>query len=657
MGKVSAAIGRWEAALALDDGNATALSYVEYIKKNRIRIAVHLGRSPLGDDEPIDIPQGWPEPPGGLCDPVPPEDADEEPPDTKTDVDVESAKEESPAHQRPATKSSGLLPYAEVEVTGASQPRLSDVVAKGKREPPPPAAPETAKKAPPAPRPAPQDTPEEEPPHPSDQVRAPSEDDYLAMEIVLEDDEPPADPLTLPPPPESPAAPEMIIEAPKEDADEDEPQDYLYDRASSEQLESLSLDRLAGKGETSGSQPTATPAGTGDDVEGPEPEEASDDAPTRARKHTPSDTDLPAAEPDGPAADEGAPALPQTPLVATTFDEVDTSPRSDPRPFSHPPPAGMGGPSPYTTLAGLGPRVLFAEFGDKDLQGAAPPLNFEPAAGQDPAPPGPTSPKRDDYERESGSFSEDAPTRARDTEAPPTGLRMDGPPDFDREEGSFSDDIPTQARPSTVREGPGVVTEPRDFAREGSFSDDIPTTARPVRGDGEAGIRAMPLDQDFRREGSFSDDLATLERENERKEERLSVEMEALLHPEQGLTLARQLFDSGEHARSLHLAEQLQERYPTLSGISQLIEENHSALEGSLLETLGDLASIPVPKTSDLGLDNTELDPRAAFLFSRIDGTLSLQDIIDISGMSLFESARILLRLRELGLLDFEPPR
>lgn len=471
-GKVNAALGSWEAALALDDGHATALSYVEYIKKNRIRIAVHLGRSPLGDGEPIDIPEGWPEPPAGLCDPVPPDGENEEPADTDADANadagIDAEKEERPAHLRPVTNSSELLPYAEIELTGASRPRLSNVLAKGKQQPPSPASPRGAAKAPPAPRPPAQATPDEEKPRHHTQARSPTQDDYLAMEIIVEDDEPPADPRTLPPPPEALTAPEMIIEAPKQDAD------------------------------------------------------------------------LPAVEPGGPDADDRAPVLPQAPLVATTFDEVTTSPRSDPQSFSHSPPAGLSDLSPYTTLAGLGPRVLFAEFGDRDLQRGTPPLDFDPPAGEDPAPQSPTSQTRDDYKREPGSFSE---------------------------------------------------------------------------------------------------------------------EMEALLHPDQGLALARQLLNAGEHARSLQLAEQLQERYPTLNGISYLLEENRNALEGSLLARLGDLESIPVPKTADLGLDNQELDPRTAFLFSRIDGTLSLQDIIDISGMSQFESVRILLRLQELGLLDFEPPR
>ena len=134
-------------------------------------------------------------------------------------------------------------------------------------------------------------------------------------------------------------------------------------------------------------------------------------------------------------------------------------------------------------------------------------------------------------------------------------------------------------------------------------------------------------------------------------------ELESLMDPEHGLARARKLHQDGEHAKSLKLAEELQERYPSLRGLSELLEDNRSALEDSLLAQLGDLDSILVPRTEDISFDIQGLDPRAAFLFSRIDGMLSVQDIMDISGMSTFESARTLLRLRELGLLDIDPPR
>jgi len=682
-GKVSAAITRWEEVLTLDEGHDAARSYIDYIKKNRIRIAVQLGRTPPVANEPIQIPDGWPEPPAGLCD-VLGED-EEEPEAGASDSDAGA----TPVQPRPAAKSSGHLPYAEVELTGASRPRLSDVLAKGRKKPPP--SPSSTKSAPPAPRPLAPETQSTEEPQRSTPTRSPTGDDYLTMEIVVEDDDAPADPRVLPPPPGALAAPEMIIEAPKQESERDEPQDYLYDRASSEQLESLSLERLAGTSDSNPSLPPPPPP-SGKSPAAVDPRDAADDAPTQARPHSPSSPNISIGEPGEPLGEKPKADLSLTPRVATTFDEVATNPRSDAEALSQNKPGGVAEPSPYTTLAGLGPRVLFSDTGDGDQQGVEPGLDLAPPVGADPLPGSPTSQPPDDFKRERGSFSEDAPTRALDTKAAPRGLHMEEPQEFDRQEGSFEDDIPTQARlassspsnppespdgaqgdfareqgsfsddlptrarPSTVETGSGVIAEPRDFTREGSFSDDIPTTARPMPGRGESTFRSMPV-TDFSREGSFSDDQATLERSGQRKEERLTEELEALLHPERGLALAKQLFDAGENERSLELAEQLLERYPHLTGLAELLEANRGKLEASLLAKLGDLESIPVPKTENLGRDNQDLDPRAAFLFSRIDGTMTLQDIIDISGMTQFESARLLLRLREIGLLDFEPPR
>ena len=97
-GKVSAALQSWDDVLELDVENETAASFRDYVRQNRIRIAVHLGRSPPNDDEPIDLPKNWPAPPTGLCAPIP--------------AEVEEVA--TPAD------SSGDEPYAEVEIIGLS---------------------------------------------------------------------------------------------------------------------------------------------------------------------------------------------------------------------------------------------------------------------------------------------------------------------------------------------------------------------------------------------------------------------------------------------------------------------------------------------------------------------------------------------------------
>jgi hypothetical protein len=617
-GKVSAALTHWGEALTLDEANTTAQDYIEYIKKNRIRIAVHLGRTPPTADQPIQIPDGWSDPPEGLCDvvedepvppevdavedepvppevdavedepvppeddavedepvppeddavedepvppevdavedepvppeddavedePVPPEDdAVEDEPVPPEDDDADSTQDTPPVQPRPVAKSTGHLPYAEVELTGASRPRLSDVLAKGKKKPSSSAGP---KSAPPAPRPLAPTTDNTEAQRHRSPPRSPTGDDYLTMEIVVEDDEP-----------------------------------------TSDRPEPLSLETLA---------------------------DTSD--------NTPSGSHLPAAEPEGEAASTPLLKSLQSPRVATTFDEVGSGKQTDAEPSARRAPGSVQELSPYTTLAGLGPRVLFAEFGDTDQPLQAPPLDFAPPVGEDPVP-----------------------------------IQLsEGPLELDREEQSFSEELPTDARPSTMQVGSGVIAEPGDHSPEGSFSDLIPSTTPLDRDDSEAGFRAMPPNQDE----PLPDDQDTGDRSAARTEDPLDEENKALLHPDQGLAQAKQLIDAGEYEQSLHLTEQLLERYPTLAGLSDLLETSRDKLGASVLAKLGDLEAICVPQTTDLGQDNQAMDPKAAYLFSRIDGTMSLQDIIDISGMSEFESARLLLLLHDIGLLDFEPPR
>jgi hypothetical protein len=223
-------------------------------------------------------------------------------------------------------------------------------------------------------------------------------------------------------------------------------------------------------------------------------------------------------------------------------------------------------------------------------------------------------------------------------------------------EGSFSDDMPTRMREDLPREGhPPAGPSPEGHSDRSPGFHRLPQGNEPQWGEPS-------------REHSFSDDQeVTREREPsspgsgpapETGSEQ-DDELEALLDPERGLAAAQRLHLTGEHERSLELAERLAARYPhlPLDGLEPLILENQEALEQIYIERLGPLQCIPVPQAGAERLDSLDLDPRAVFLLTRIDGTLSVEDLLDISGMSRFETARLLLRLRELSLLSFEPGR
>jgi hypothetical protein len=66
---------------------------------------------------------------------------------------------------------------------------------------------------------------------------------------------------------------------------------------------------------------------------------------------------------------------------------------------------------------------------------------------------------------------------------------------------------------------------------------------------------------------------------------------------------------------------------------------------------LGDLQRQPVLARPLHELAAAPISPRAAFLLSRVDGTLSLDEILDVSGMPRLEAYRYLCQLFLRGIL------
>lgn len=92
---------------------------------------------------------------------------------------------------------------------------------------------------------------------------------------------------------------------------------------------------------------------------------------------------------------------------------------------------------------------------------------------------------------------------------------------------------------------------------------------------------------------------------------------------------------------SMHALE-----YADDNAIAQkLVVESERQLIRALIFGLGDLSEIPrllVPMTE---IPFEEIDHRAAFLLTRLDGTLTLEEILDVSGMPRLEALRHLTRL------------
>jgi hypothetical protein len=250
-------------------------------------------------------------------------------------------------------------------------------------------------------------------------------------------------------------------------------------------------------------------------------------------------------------------------------------------------------------------------------------------------------------------FDEDSPTSLRSGAAlealeSPRSLPESESIDFGGAEGSFSEDLPTRT----------ISPDPSALRHEGRSQEASPTEPQPRRMGSSAFVRPMPTPSGAPADGGFSEDQITTTRSVERTAEPSpDEETSALEDPRRGLSMARILFEEGAFERSLLLLEQLMERHGDIPGSAELLARCQTSLEAFMADQLGPTDALAIPLPAKTRLSDLDMDPRAAYLFSRIDGTMTIEDLLDISGMGRFETMRNLLRLRELGLVDFERSR
>ncbi|MBA3542321.1 MAG: hypothetical protein H0T79_22085, partial [Deltaproteobacteria bacterium] len=90
---------------------------------------------------------------------------------------------------------------------------------------------------------------------------------------------------------------------------------------------------------------------------------------------------------------------------------------------------------------------------------------------------------------------------------------------------------------------------------------------------------------------------------------------------------------------------------PASTLAQKLIHRNRDTITTVFQGFLGDLQRQPMLSRPLHELSNTAISPRAAFLLSRIDGVLSLDEILDVSGMPRLEAYRYLCQLFLRGIL------
>jgi hypothetical protein len=90
---------------------------------------------------------------------------------------------------------------------------------------------------------------------------------------------------------------------------------------------------------------------------------------------------------------------------------------------------------------------------------------------------------------------------------------------------------------------------------------------------------------------------------------------------------------------------------PNSALAQKLIHRNRETMMNVFQQFLGDLNRQPILARPLHELGTAPISPRAAFLLSRVDGTLTLDEILDVSGMPRIEAYRYLCQLFLRGIL------
>lgn len=91
-------------------------------------------------------------------------------------------------------------------------------------------------------------------------------------------------------------------------------------------------------------------------------------------------------------------------------------------------------------------------------------------------------------------------------------------------------------------------------------------------------------------------------------------------------------------------------------GVDGIIDPTRSLFERAFCACIGDMKCAPIRAMPSEELAAHGFDHRAAFLMSRMDGMLTLGDLLDIAGMPRFDALRLMAALRRAQAIDMVPP-
>jgi len=166
---------------------------------------------------------------------------------------------------------------------------------------------------------------------------------------------------------------------------------------------------------------------------------------------------------------------------------------------------------------------------------------------------------------------------------------------------------------------------------------------RKARGTGKRQIPAMdPIDA---RGAEILEEIDRHAPANESREDRTRRRITALL--ERAIEWGR----GPDLARAVTAVDLALSEDPNSALAQKLIHRNRDTIMNAFQGFLGDLQRTPALARPLHELASAPISPRAAFLLSRVDGTLSLDEILDVSGMPRLEAYRYLCQLFLRGIL------
>ncbi|MFT3771219.1 MAG: hypothetical protein QM820_37870 [Minicystis sp.] len=118
----------------------------------------------------------------------------------------------------------------------------------------------------------------------------------------------------------------------------------------------------------------------------------------------------------------------------------------------------------------------------------------------------------------------------------------------------------------------------------------------------------------------------------------------------------QQRFEARNYSGALVLAESVLVSDPTHAVARRTAESCREMLAEKYLTSLGGRRSVPRVAMSPEEMRFQSLDHRAGFLLSFIDGSMSIEEVLDVSSMPELEALRIMFELRQQGVIEIETP-